>query len=104
MNPNYPSFGNQSGLDVTPTEKIIESMQLQNSVNIANLHQIQNLHKEQYITNAKTCDGDNPNEISGWLNEVERLLTITKRDYSDIAIHLSTGALHKHVVELKDLK
>ena len=60
------------------------------------------LHKEHYISSAKTYDGKDPKEFNKWLDNVDRLSRILNRDYLDIAISTSVGQLYKYKSELTD--
>ena len=60
------------------------------------------LHKEHYISSAKTYDGKDPKEFNKWLDNVDRLSRILNRDYLDIAISTSVGQLYKYISELTD--
>ena len=61
------------------------------------------LHKEHYISSAKTYDGKDPKEFNKWLDNVDRLSRILNRDHLDIAISTSLGQLYKYISELTDL-
>ena len=54
------------------------------------------LHKEHYISSAKTYDGKDPKEFNKWLDNVDRLSRILNRDHLDIAISTSVGQLYKY--------
>ena len=60
------------------------------------------LHKEHYISSAKTYDGKDPKEFNKWLDNVDRISRILNRDHLDIAISTSVGQLYKYISELTD--
>ena len=49
------------------------------------------LHKEHYISSAKTYDGKDPKEFNKWLDNVDRISRILNRDHLDIAISNFSG-------------
>ena len=65
-----------------------------------NLKQNTALHKEHYISSAKTYDGKDPKEFNNWLDNVNRLSQISGKDHLDVAISTSIGQLHKYISEL----
>ena len=67
-----------------------------------NLKQNTALHKEHYISSAKTYDGKDPKEFNKWLDNVDRISRISSRDHLDIAISTSIGQLYKYISELTD--
>ena len=67
-----------------------------------NLKQNTALHKEHYISSAKTYDGKDPKEFNKWLDNVDRISRISSRDHLDIAISTSVGQLYKYISELTD--
>ena len=67
-----------------------------------NLKQNTALHKEHYISSAKTYDGKDPKEFNKWLDNVDRISRILSRDHLDIAISTSVGQLYKYISELTD--
>ena len=60
------------------------------------------LHKEHYISSAKTYDGKDPKEFNKWLDNVDRISRILNRDHLDIAISTSIGQPYKYISELTD--
>ena len=60
------------------------------------------MHKEHYISSAKTYDGKGPKEFNKWLDNVDRISRILNRDHLDIAISTSVGQLYKYISELTD--
>ena len=60
------------------------------------------LHKEHYISSAKTYDGKDPKEFNKWLDNVDRISRILNRDHLDIAISTSIGQLYKYISDLTD--
>ena len=64
------------------------------------LRQSQSASKEHYLSNAKSCDGKDPNEFSVWLDDVSRLATICNKNPKEIALAISKGTLHKYINEL----
>ena len=65
-----------------------------------NLNQNTALHKEHYISSAKTYDGKDPKEFNNWLDYVNRLSRISGKYYFDVAISTSIGQLHKYISKL----
>ena len=53
---------------------------------VHNLQQNTALHKEHYISSAKTYDRKDPKEFNNWLDNVSRLSTISGKDHLDIFI------------------
>ena len=49
-----------------------------------NLKQNTALHKEHYISSAKTYDGKDPKEFNNWLDNVNRLSRISGKDHLDV--------------------
>ena len=68
-----------------------------------NLEQNTALHKEHYISSAKTYDGKDPREFNNRLDNVNRLSRILGNNQLDIAIATSIGQLHKYTCELVGL-
>jgi hypothetical protein len=58
--------------------------------------------KEQYLSNAKMCDGSNHDDFSTWLDDVSRLSLIANKKPELVAATTSRGPLHKYVDELTD--
>ena len=75
---------------------------MNNQYNVLNetLRQSQAATKEQYLSNAKSCDGKDPKEFNVWLDELKRLSIVTTKSQQDVAIATSRGTLHKHIMEL----
>ena len=48
--------------------------------------------KEQFLNNAKTCDGTNPKDFESWLEEIDRLSDVTGK--SNIAVAHSLPGVH----------
>ena len=42
--------------------------------------------KEQFLNNAKTCDGTNPKYFESWLEEIDRLSDVTCKTNIEVAI------------------
>ena len=59
-----------------------------------------NSFREHYLSAAKPCDGKDPKEFEHWLDDVQRLATLTKKSPVDVAFATSRGSLHRHVREL----
>ena len=64
-----------------------------------NLKQNTALHKEHYISSAKTYDGKDPKGFNNWLDNVNMLSQISGKDHLDVAISTSIGQLHKYISE-----
>ena len=80
-------------------DKFEKSLQIQNLT----LQQSVTSSKEHYISNAKTYDGKDPKEFNQWLESVSRLSRISGKDLLEVAMAISTGALHRHISELMAL-
>ena len=96
----------QSGLNTPHMPDYNQPMNNQSFISLLsntmahNLQQNTALHKEHYISSAKTYDGKDPKEFNNWLDNVSRLSIISGKDHLDIAISTSTGQLHKYISEL----
>ena len=88
------------------------------------LRQSQSAPKEQYLRNAQSCDGKNPQEFRtwldmlgadlflakvhsernylfiSWLDKVSQLATICNKNPMEVALAISRGNLHKYIREL----
>ena len=62
-----------------------------------NLEQNTALHKEHYISSAKTYDGKDPKDFNNWLDNVNRLPRISGKTQLDVAIATSISQLHKYI-------
>ena len=75
-------------------------------VNILNqsIRQQAQTSKEQFLNNAKTCDGTNPKDFEFWLEEIDRLSDVTGKSNIAVAIFTARGSLYNHIKELKNNK
>ena len=60
--------------------------------------------KEQYLNNAKTCDGTNPKGFESWLEEIDRLPDVTDKSNIAVAIFTARGSLYNHIKEIQNNK
>ena len=60
--------------------------------------------KEQFLNNAKTCDGTNPKDFESWLEEIDRLSDVTGKTNTAVAIFITRGSLYNHIKELQNNK
>ena len=60
--------------------------------------------KEQFLNNAKTCDGSNPKDFESWLEEIYRLSEVTGKTNIEVATFTSRGSLYNHIKELQNNK
>ena len=60
--------------------------------------------KEQFLNNAKTCDGTNPKDFESWLKEIDRLSDVTGKSSIAVAIFTARGSLYNHIKELQNNK
>ena len=67
------------------------------------LQQVQT-SKEQFLNNAKTCDGTNPKDFESWLEETDRLSDVTGKSNIALAIFTARGSLYNHIKELQHNK
>ena len=56
--------------------------------------------KENYLSNAKSCDGKTAVDFSTWLEYVSRISTISCKNPESVALATSGGSLHKYVTKL----
>ena len=73
------------------------SLTLQNNAIQESLALSTNSFRKHYLSAAKSCDGKDPKEFEHWLDDVQRLATLTKRSPEDVALATSLGSLHRHV-------
>ena len=64
------------------------------------MRQSQSASKEQYLSNAKPCDGKDPKEFGTWLDDVSRIATISGKDQAEVVMAISRGPLHKYINDL----
>ena len=60
--------------------------------------------KEQFLNNAKTCDGTNPKDFESWLEEIDRLSDVTGKSSIAVTIFTARGSLYNHIKELQNNK
>ena len=60
--------------------------------------------KEQFLNNAKTCDGTNPKDFESWLEEIDRLSDVIGKTNIAVAIFTARGSLYNHIKELQNNK
>ena len=98
----------QPSLQTSPMPEYSQPMNNENFISLLsstlahNLKQSTALHKEHYISSAKTYDGKDPKEFNKWLDNVDRISRISGKDHLDIAISTSMGQLYKYISELTD--
>ena len=81
-------------------DRFERSLTLQNNAIQKILALSANSFREHYQSTAKPCDGKDPKEFDHWLDDVQRLATLTKKGPEDVALATSRGLLHRHVREL----
>ena len=81
-------------------DRFERSLTLQNNAIQESLALSANSFREHYLSAAKPCDGKDPKEFEHWLDDVQRLATLTKKSPEDVALATSRGSLHRHVREL----
>ena len=64
------------------------------------LMQSQSVSKENYLSNAKSCNGKDPKEFGMCLDDISRLATICNKNPMEVAFAISKGTLHKYINEL----
>ena len=81
-------------------DRFESSLILQNNAIQESLALSANSFREHYLPAAKPSDGKDPKEFEHWLNDVQRLATLTEKSPEDVALATSRGSLHRHVREL----
>ena len=84
----------------TVLDRFERSLTLQNNAIKERLALSANRFREHYLSTAKPYDGKDPKEFEHWLDDVQRLATLTKKSPEDVALATSRGSLHRHVREL----
>ena len=67
------------------------------------LHKAQT-SEEQFLNNAKTCDGTNPKDFESWLEEIDRKSDVTGKTNIEVAIFTARGSLYNNIKELQSNK
>ena len=73
-------------------DKFERSLTLQNNAIQGSLALSGNSFREHYLSAAKPCDGKDPKEFEHWLDDVQRLATLTKKSPDDVALATSRGS------------
>ena len=60
-----------------------------------------NIAKQQLLIQAKAYDGKDPQEIFGWLQEINRLSSQNGYTQLEVAIQTSRGSVHRYLQELQ---
>ena len=74
---------------------LTRSMTNQYTVLQETLRQSKSASKEDYLSNAQSCDGKDPKEFDMWLNDISRLATICDKNPMEVALAISKGTLNK---------
>ena len=67
-------------------DRFERSLTLQNNAIQESLALSANSFREHYLSAAKPCDGKDPKEFEHWLDDVQRLATLTKKSPEDVPL------------------
>ena len=81
-------------------DKFDKSMVQQNNVLHESLRQSVIASKKHYLSNAKQCGSKTDLDFSTWLEDNNRISTISCKDPESLALATSRGSLHKYVRKL----
>ena len=56
--------------------------------------------KEQFLNNAKTCDGTNSKDFESWLEEIDRQPNVRGKTNIEVAIFTVRDSLYNQIKEL----
>ena len=88
-----PNYTHNQTFDTTLSASLLHNLSTSLSMQT-------NIAKQQLLIQAKAYDGKDPQEIVGWLDEINRLSSQNGYTQLEVAIQTSRGSVHRYLQEL----